>query len=118
MLNLKYRRTTYSYNPAQLIADAVPVTFSYRGVHYKSANQPVLASNALLKFRGVSYKLGQSGQPTKVIEPQTRPCRADGTNIHQQSLLRNVQRRIEIAQKQGNDCLLALLFAEREQLAA
>lgn len=118
MLNLKYRGAAYSYNPAQPIVDAAPVTLSYRGVHYQPANQPAPASDALLKYRGVSYNLGQSGQATEVIEPQTVPRRAKVTSIHQQSLLKNVQRRIEVAQEQGDDRLLALLLAEREQLAA
>jgi hypothetical protein len=118
MLNLKYRGTTYSYNPAQPIADAVPVTLSYRGVHYQPTNQPALASAVLLKYRGVPYKPGQSGQPLEAIVPQTVSRRAEVTSIHQQSLLKNVQRRIEVAQERGDDPLLALLLAEREQLAA
>lgn len=118
MLNLKYRGTTYSYSPAQPIADVVPVTLSYRGVYYQPTNQPALASDALLKYRGTSYKLGQREQFTETIVPQTVSRRAEVTNIHQQSLLKNVQRRIEIAQEQGDDSLVALLLAEREQLTA
>ena len=118
MLNLKYRGTTYSYNPDQPIADAASVTLSYRGVHYQPTNQPALASDALLKYRGVSYKPRQSGQPTEVSEPQTMSRRAEVMSIHQQSLLKNVQRRIEVAQERGDNRLLALLLAEREQLAA
>ncbi|WP_088889942.1 DUF4278 domain-containing protein [Leptolyngbya ohadii] len=118
MLNLKYRGTTYSYKSAQPIADAVPVTLSYRGVHYQPTNQPAPASAVLLKYRSTSYKLGQSGQPTEAIVPQTVSRRDKVAGIHQQSLLKNVQRRIEVAQKRGDDRLLALLLAEREQLAS
>jgi hypothetical protein len=118
MLNLKYRGVTYSYSPAQAIADAVPVTLSYRGVHYQPINQPALASDVLLKYRGIFYKLGQSGQPTEVIAPQTVSRRDEVASIHQQSLLKNVQRRIEVAQERGDNHLLTLLLAEREQLAA
>lgn len=118
MLNLKYRGTTYSYSPAQPVADAVSVTLSYRGVHYQPINQPALASDALLKYRNVPYKLRQIGQPVEVVESQTMPRRAKETSIHQQSLLKNVQRRIEVAQERGDDRLLALLLAEREQLVA
>ena len=116
MLNLKYRGTTYSYNPAQPIADAVPVTLSYRGVQYQPTNQPALGSGVLLNYRGVSYKLGHSGQPTEAIAPQTASPQAEVTSIHQQNLLKNVQRRIKVAQERGNDRLLALLLAECEQL--
>lgn len=118
MLNLKYRGATYSYNPAQAIADTVPVTLSYRGVHYQPIHQPAIASDALLKYRGTSYKPGLSEQLTEAIAPQTVSRRAEVTSIHQQSLLKNVQRRIEIAQERGDDSLLVLLLAERDQIAA
>ena len=118
MLNLKYRGTTYSYNPDQPIADVASVTLSYRGVHYQPTNQPALASDVLLKYRGIPYKLGQSGQRAEATIPQTVSRRAKVTSIHQQSLLKNVQRRIEVAQERGDNRLLALLLAEREQLAA
>jgi hypothetical protein len=118
MLNLKYRGATYSYNPAQAIADAAPITLSYRGAHCRPTNQPALASDVLLQYRGGTYKLGQSGRPTQVIEPQTVSRRAEVVSIHQQSLLKSVQHRIEVAQERGDNRLLALLLAEREQLAA
>lgn len=118
MLNLKYRGTAYSYNPAPAIADEVPVTLSYRGVHYQPTNRPALTSDMRLKYRGVSYKPGQSGRSTETISPPKGSRRAQVMSIHQQSLLKNVQRRIEIAQERGDERLLALLIAERDQLAA
>ncbi|MFQ4136292.1 DUF4278 domain-containing protein [Nodosilinea sp. PGN35] len=118
MLNLKYRGAAYFYNPAQPIADAAPVDLRYRGVRYQSNNQAAPASNVLLKHRGVPYRLGQSGQFGEANQPQLRSRQANVVSAHQQSLLQNVQRRIELAQERGDDRLLVLLLAEREQLAA
>ncbi|MBD1911093.1 MULTISPECIES: DUF4278 domain-containing protein [unclassified Leptolyngbya] len=113
MTKLTYRGTNYTYSPAQPSPTVISVPLIYRGVRYQPTHQVAPALSYTLKYRGVAYQVGSNVQPAAKVAPS----QTNVANVHQQNLLNNVQHRIEVAQARGDDRLLALLVAEREQLA-
>jgi YD repeat-containing protein len=118
-----------------------PYTLMYRGVKIEVdptaalTEAPVLPTSYNLSYRGVSYQVNRDAQgqvtsmttltkkPTKTTSNQpafmmsTLPQQAVN-KVHQANLLRDLQRRLEIAQERGDQRLVALLEAERQQIFA
>jgi Domain of unknown function (DUF4278) len=76
-MQLKYRGVTYDYNPPTVEMEPSGVVGLYRGLEWRFRNPkkvPVLQSNLDLKYRGVTYRVGQNeGTTPEVVIPNTVP---------------------------------------------
>ena len=145
-MKLIYRGETYEYasgvskagntgRPARpAYASQAPHTLIYRGLVTEvdpSAPQEAaqLPTHYNLIYRGATYLVSRNRQGMMAIAPQmanapkavsipsTMPRRYVG-KVHQANLLENVQRRLKVAQISGDQRLVELLEAERQQIAA
>ncbi|AFY59165.1 hypothetical protein Riv7116_6850 [Rivularia sp. PCC 7116] len=134
-MKLIYRGIKYEHAPATVEVTTAGVCGKYRGAEWKchySQYTPVTDNAVELKYRGVSY---YSGNPEKVEELKKRKklnfifgnsnkisfrnrVNANQLNqTHQQNLLRNVQRRLEVAKRRGDENLIRILQDEVNQLS-
>jgi hypothetical protein len=114
----------------------------YRGAKYQI---PLLSQNSIiptaeiLQYRGVAYstnpalkpvpKAVPEAQPTAAMQRVTKPAAislaaslksrlpADAAQAHNASILKNIERRIEVARSKGDNALLSALEAEWRQYA-
>jgi Domain of unknown function (DUF4278) len=115
-----------------------PYTLIYRGLTTvvdpeaaRVENFALPASYELI-YRGSTYQVSRSAtgmatvvsqpgditlQAKSVSVPSTLPRRYIG-KVHQANLLENLQRRLQIAQERGDQKLVELLEAERQQIIA
>lgn len=128
-MKLIYRGVDYEYDPTQGRTHPVdrvwlsrePITLTYRGNRYQlDPTQPARSiaeeRPRELIYRGNRYWIGApDGKPMlgKVSKPRQVQNLAA---MHRENLQRNLQHRIEIARKKGDQALIALLEAERRQL--
>ncbi|NCJ07326.1 DUF4278 domain-containing protein [Synechococcales cyanobacterium C] len=62
-MQLKYRGSTYDYNPPQVEMEPAKVVGQYRGLEWRFRNPkkvPVLQPNLDLVYRGVAYRTGEA----------------------------------------------------------
>ncbi|MBW4660676.1 MAG: DUF4278 domain-containing protein [Drouetiella hepatica Uher 2000/2452] len=144
-MKLIYRGQTYEYTPGvfntgnagrparQAHRSQAPYSLTYRGVTFEvdpSVPQEVaqLPTHYNLSYRGATYHVGRDRQSIATIAPQvanaasvsipsTMPRHYIG-KVHQANLLENVQRRLKVAQSLGDQRLVELLEAERQQITA
>jgi Domain of unknown function (DUF4278) len=144
-MKLIYRGVSYEYDPtparsinrgrpARSTQQAAPYTLQYRGVTLNvdpqaPAQLPTLPSEYDLMYRGVTYRVQRddrehtvaltpaSAKPQTLTIPATLP-RHYVDKVHQDNLLNNLHRRLVAAQAQGDQQLISLLEAERQQLVS
>jgi Domain of unknown function (DUF4278) len=118
-----------------------PYTLMYRGVKIEvdptaaPTEAPVLPTSYDLSYRGVSYRMSRDaqGQVTSMAPVANKPPKAIANKsgvimstlprqavdkVHQANLLKDLQRRLTIAQERGDQHLVVLLEAERQQIFA
>jgi hypothetical protein len=140
-MKLFYRGVSYDYNPARSgntgrparsTQQATPYTLTYRGVALRvdpqaPAQEPTWPSEYDLIYRGVNYHVhrDQDGQTLSLTPAKLKSLQIPATlprhyvdKVHQNNLLNNLQRRLQAARARGDQQLIALLEAERKQLAA
>ncbi len=134
-MKLTYRGIEYEYTPVAVEVTQTEVCGKYRGVEWKchrSQNTPVTQQNAVeLKYRGVAYYSGNPEQIEKLKQRQKlnnifgkskQLFASDGRNnndlakTHQENLRRDVQRRLEVAKRKGDQNLIRILEDEANQL--
>lgn len=131
-MKLSYRGVGYDYNPPTLEVTEGEILGKYRGANWRCRTMnelptPQPASN--LTYRGVSYTKGSapSSRPTAVSRvatarasrftvPAAMSAPKEIDRIHRANLERNLERRLQVARRQGNQQLISLLEAERDQL--
>jgi len=145
-MNLIYRGETYEYDPSvsrpgntgrlarPVRLAQTPYNLIYRGstieidpsVPQEAAQLP---THYNLIYRGSTYHVDRNRQsiapiapeaakaPRAVSVPSTMPRRYI-EKVHQANLLENVQRRLSVAQSRGDQGLIDLLEAERQQITA
>lgn len=147
-MKLIYRGTSYEYNPEQSRAGNTgrparpahlsqePYTLIYRGVTMRvdpkaaSAQVPVMPTTYELIYRGTTYQVSRDSQGVATaVTPSTRAARTKTASasptsqhqvdrVHQANLLNNLQRRLQAARERGDQKLIDLLEAERQQIEA
>jgi hypothetical protein len=131
-MNLSYRGVKYRFTPFTPVATTSEVIGRYRGQpcrrsHFDlSLSQPRLT----LKYRGVSYVTGSQGQMASepvahdlkmapvVGMTDLRRMQSELEKVHNLSIQRNVERRLDVARSQGNQTLIHILENEQKQLAS
>jgi hypothetical protein len=134
-MNLSYRGVKYRFTPFTPVATTSEVIGRYRGQpcrrsHFDlSISQPRLT----LKYRGVSYVTGSQGQvasrPLESVAHDIKMAPVVGLTdlsriqselekVHNLSIQKNVERRLDVARNQGNQTLIHLLENEQKQLAS
>ncbi|MEO1428037.1 MAG: DUF4278 domain-containing protein [Cyanobacteria bacterium J06633_8] len=135
-MKLIYRGIKYEHSPVTVEVTTAGVCGKYRGAEWKchySQYTPVTDNAVELKYRGVSY---YSGNPEKVeelkkrkklsfifgdskkISFRNRVSRNQRNKTHQQNLLRDAQRRLEVAKRKGDENLISILQDEVNQLSS
>lgn len=132
-MKLSDRGVHYEYNHPTLEVTEGEILGQHRGTGWRCQTLqevPVVASTVPLKYGGVAYTPSSPApvHPTdvapakaarslqSVVIPETAPILAEITRIHRTNLERNLERRLRIAKAQGNQVLIRLLEAERQQL--
>lgn len=143
-MKLIYRGNSYEYDPTQARtgnrgrpvrpthSSLAPYTLRYRGLTLQidpqaPAQVPAMPVTYDLLYRGTSYQVSRNDRGTVAITSQpaiavwnrprkVSPTRAVGS-IHQANLLNNLQRRLQAAQERGDQTLVELLEAERQQIS-
>lgn len=137
--HIRAGNTGYPVRGSQTIK--TPYTLIYRGVttQVDPNNQPAIAplpASYDLIYRGATYHVNRDqmgtatvtnqfgmNQPDKVARaksgfvPASMPAHYMG-KVHQANLMENVQRRLRVAQEKGDQRLVELLEAERQQITA
>ena len=142
-MKLIYRGNTYDYDPTEYRHDnaghpvkpaprlQAPYTLMYRGATYHVDPTVPQAQSSLpraydLMYRGATYQVDRDAEGN--LTALTRSANAsrksisarvfqqDASQLHQANLLSNLQRRLQSAQKRGDQALLDLLEAERKQI--
>ena len=143
-MKLIYRGETYEYNPdvsrpgntgrlARPVRLAqTPYNLIYRGSTIEidpSASQEAvpLPTHYNLIYRGSTYHVDRNSQSIATIAPKVAKASVSVPDtmprqyidkVHQANLLENVQRRLKAAQSRGDQTLIDLLEAERQQITA
>ncbi|HEY9627469.1 MAG TPA: DUF4278 domain-containing protein [Coleofasciculaceae cyanobacterium] len=144
-MKLIYRGQSYEYNPtsartgntgrpASSVQAQAPYRLTYRGTTFEvdpEALQEVttLPTHYNLIYRGATYRVNRDAQGMTTIAPQVanapKPVSIPAAmpnhyigKVHQANLLENLQRRLQAAQSRGDQQLVALLEAERQQITA
>jgi hypothetical protein len=137
-MKLCYRGVQYDYTPPVLEVTESEVMGRYRGRPLRFAyvkHIPFPQPEADLGFRGATYHTNRYGQ----VEPATQAPEAphgskfmpvfdamaaarrqlleEAAHSHQANIRRSLERRLEVAQAQGNDALVRQLQDEMHQLA-
>ncbi len=144
-MKLIYRGNTYDYDPTQSrptnagrpVKSAprlqAPYTLMYRGETYHvdptAPQAPAFSQPRAydLIYRGETYHVDRDAQGTLTALTQathssrskpvaTRVSQRELNRLHQANLLSNLQRRLQAAQERGDQTLLDLLEAERQQI--
>jgi hypothetical protein len=137
-MKLIYRGESFDYNPNKTSGNLgrparaphisqTPYTVIYRGqtLRIDPANtaEAALPQNYELIYRGETYRMNRTGQAAATVHqptaqvPNALPLRYIG-KVHQANLQENLQRRLKVAQERGDQQLVAMLEAERQQIAA
>jgi Domain of unknown function (DUF4278) len=135
-MKLIYRGQSYDNNPDRSgnigrparspHLSQAPYTVIYRGQTLRidptnTVDVEQLPSRELI-YRGETYRVNAAGQASTPVRrstaqiPDTMPRHYIG-KVHQANLQENLQRRLKAAQERGDRQLVALLEAERQQLA-
>jgi hypothetical protein len=147
-MKLFYRSTSYEYDsdrqrlgntgrpgrPAHLSRS--PYTLIYRGETYQiDPNIPALPQelpqNYELIYRGTVYRVSRDAQGVVGIVDQSASKKQVKTvsipsvlprhylaKVHQASMMKNLQHRLQVAEDQDNQTLIKMLEAEMRQIAA
>lgn len=128
-MNLFYRGITYRTAASAVTAARSEAIGRYRGQKCRrsyfeiSVAQPRIP----LKYRGVEYITGvpagqQSQQQTapSVAAPAvfSHKAQSELEQVHKRSIKENIERRLSVARRQGNQTLIYLLEQEQHQLAS
>ncbi|MBV6624800.1 MAG: DUF4278 domain-containing protein [Rivularia sp. (in: Bacteria)] len=135
-MKLIYRGIKYEHAPVTVEVTTAGVCGKYRGAEWKchySQYTPVTDNAVELKYRGASY---YSGNRKKVEELKKRKklnfifgnsekisfrnqvSKDRLSTTHQQNLLRDVKRRLEVAKQKGDENLIRILQDEVNQLCS
>jgi hypothetical protein len=144
-MKLIYRGETYEYTPSVSNTgnagrparpahhSQIPYDLIYRGV--RIAVDPSVPQEAAplpthynLIYRGATYHVDRDSQGMATIAPKAAKAKAASVpnkmprhyidKVHQANLLENLQRRLNTAQSLGDQHLIDLLEAERQQITA
>jgi len=142
-MKLIYRGNTYDYDPTQARPDnaggpvkpaprlQAPYTLMYRGATYHvdpTVSQPQSSHPRSydLMYRGATYHVDRDAQGNLTALTQsaaasrsksaTRVSQRELSQTHQTNMSNNLQRRLQAAQERGDQRLLDLLEAERQQI--
>lgn len=137
-MKLCYRGVEYDYTPPALEVSESEVLGRYRGRSLRFAyvkHVPFPQPEADLGFRGAAYhtnRYGHVGPATSTkkgslgskfmpvfdsMAAERRHLLEESARIHQGNIRRSLQRRLEVAEAQGNDALIRQLKDEMHQLA-
>ena len=75
-MELSYRGVSYSYNPPQVVTASGKVGGKYRGLDWRFRNlekAPIIQPTANLKYRGVTFQVGQGNPATVEAKPALQP---------------------------------------------
>jgi hypothetical protein len=139
-MKLTYRGVEYDYNPPVLETTLSETPGQYRGQtsHYAYVRHlPIPQPAERLCYRGVAYQTTRTGEIQQLGDrTSAKPALTNLANkltgsssaaqarrtllkessvLHQQSIARSLQHRIEIAKQKGNQPLLEQLEAEMRQ---
>ncbi len=139
-MKLTYRGVEYDYNPPVLETTLSETTGQYRGQtsHYAYVRHlPIPQPAERLTYRGVAYQTTRTGEIQQLDDRTAskialanlagklkgsssaaqarRTLLKESTVLHQQSIARSLQHRIEIAKQKGNQALLEQLESEMRQ---
>jgi Domain of unknown function (DUF4278) len=116
-MKLRYRGGDYEYNPVALDVGTREISGKYRGQLWKQhflTHNPIPQLEANLKYRGVSYHVGNTPL-TEVVE--ILPVVSNQVvSTHLLNLRLNLERRLMIAKASGDEHLVNLLQEEAKQL--
>lgn len=142
-MKLIYRGNTYDYDPTQARPDnaggpvkpaprlQAPYTLMYRGATYhvdQTVSQPQSSHPRSydLMYRGATYHVDRDAQGNLTALTQSaaasrsksaaRVSQRELSQTHQTNMSNNLQRRLQAAQERGDQRLLDLLEAERQQI--
>lgn len=126
-MKLRYRGVSYEYSPPAVKVAEGEVAGKYRGASFKASvviENPVPQVAHTLTYRGVTYTTqGQVAQEAAqpIAAAQTlfnrRRSVSDIEAAHRNTMLKNVERRLKVAQSKGDENLIHMLEDERNQLA-
>jgi Domain of unknown function (DUF4278) len=139
-MKLIYRGNSYDYDPDRARSGNLgrpgrpaqpfraPYTVMYRGVTLQIDPQvqtPARSESYDLSYRGTRYRVDRDDQGRvnmTTLPASQKPTRISSKqevgSLHQAHLLNNLQRRLQAAQERGDQALIDLLEAERQQLTA
>lgn len=141
-MKLRYRAVDYDRVPPTLELTEGEIMGQYRGVNWRChtlKEVPVPQPSHDLQYRGVAYRSGQTPKqqtPVAVMErtltaPQTLAAATVGSiqrfnlgrealseldRVHNTFIRKSLEHRLEVARRRGDQNLIAMLEAEREQL--
>jgi len=142
-MKLAYRGVEYDHNPPMLEVTASEINCQYRGrtaAYTYVRHVPIPQPAQQLCYRGVPYQTTRHGEiqqlaagtvrsdgklaslrnklsATSPAASARRQLLKESSHLHQDSISRSLQHRIEVAKAQGNQSLLAQLEAELRQIA-
>ncbi len=124
-MQLIYRGVKYETSDQHIPTVESGVSGLYRGAQWvgHKAAEPVPQPNHVLSWRGVTYQSGSVSvtptAPTTTATPSVLPQRKRNSlaEVHRQSILRTLERRLQVARSQGNQDLISLLEEEWQQFA-
>lgn len=145
-MQLTYRGIQYDYNPPMLEVTESEIAFKYRGqsaAYTYVRHVPIPQPAETLRYRGVAYQTTRQGQVQQLSDLGMSPVRTGSTlsnlrnkltgtsaaaqarrellteasQLHQSSIARSLEHRMEVAKAQGNQPLLAQLESEMRQNA-
>jgi hypothetical protein len=132
-MKLTYRGANYESNPLTLEPTASTLSGKYRGRAWKHnypRHIPQTQPTAELKYRGVSYYIGDPLQVEFMIQSKQHSHAAsvaqiskpeklgsELAEIHHTNIHRNLEHRLEVAREKGDQHLIRLLEDEARQMA-
>lgn len=131
-MKLTYRGISYEQPTSTLRWSNGPVIGQYRGVpvHTQKVDRIPPQTPLQLNYRGLAYRVDRLGQmvheqpgstatvaqPAQLAIAERSPF-LSAAQTHHSTMLASLERRIEIARVKGDQQLLTLLEAERQQMA-
>ncbi|UBF28086.1 DUF4278 domain-containing protein [Kovacikia minuta CCNUW1] len=131
-MKLSYRGVNYEFTPPSLEVTEGEILGKYRGVNWRChtlQETPIPQINQTLTYRGVSYgpnrvnnqvpTMGAQAGSTRTLKPvvpKAFPVRKQAEEVHRANLLRNLERRLQVAKERGDQNLISLLEAESRQI--
>jgi Domain of unknown function (DUF4278) len=128
-MKLTYRGISYEQPTSILRWSNGPVIGQYRGVPVRTQKVDRIPPQTprQLNYRGLAYRVDRLGQIVNeqpgLIAAAAQPAIAErspflnAAQTHHSTMLASLERRIEIARVKGDQQLLTLLEAERQQMA-